>query len=211
MAAPLDVWNVVPAGGGGGDDWQRAAPRATTKIPIQAERRTGPHARAKREYGPGHVMRFHHTIRRMRFWIALAFLLVAGAARAEDGGADEWTRFGASADALQNATPADCETACKALESLERAAEHICAVAPEHCQEARARAAAAADRVRAACPQCAPRAEFTAQTQTGELLAVQSAPSHGGCAGCATAPASGARGALFALGLLLLLARIRRR
>ena len=154
----------------------------------------------------------------MRFWIALAVLLLAGAARAEDGGADEWTQFGASADALQDATVpgvsqsvGDCATACKALESLERAAEHICSVAPEHCREARARAAAAAERVRASCPQCAPRAEFTAQTQTGEIVAVQSAPSHGGCAGCATAPASGARGALFALAMLLLLARIRRR
>ncbi|HEY1956250.1 MAG TPA: MYXO-CTERM sorting domain-containing protein [Polyangiaceae bacterium] len=146
----------------------------------------------------------------MRFWIVLAFLLVSASARAQDAG-DSWSEFQANATALDAPSP-DCATACKALESLARAADHICAIAPEHCQEARARVAAARERVRAACPDCA--ISFQDEYRTGattEVLAVRSAPSRGGCAGCAMTPSSGSGGALFALGLGLLLARIRRR
>ena len=144
----------------------------------------------------------------MRFWVVLAFLLVAGAARAEDAGT-EWADFSRNASALDDVSPADCETACKALQSLARAAEHICTVAPEHCQEARSRLAAAREKVRAACPDCA--IQFQDDRQKGEVTVVnESAPTRGGCAGC-SASGGGARGALFALAMLLLLARIRRR
>lgn len=147
----------------------------------------------------------------MRFWVLLAVLFVAGAARADDAGA-EWADFSQNASALDDVTPADCETACKALQSLARAAEHICAVAPEHCQEARARVAAAREKVRAACPDCA--VQFQDDRAKGEVTvaneSLRSAPARGGCAGCTTS-GGGARGALFALAMLLLLARIRRR
>ncbi len=144
----------------------------------------------------------------MRFWVLLAVLFVAGAARADDAGT-EWADFSQNASALDDVTPADCETACKALQSLARAAEHICAVAPEHCQEARARVAAAREKVRAACPDCA--VQFQDDRTKGEVtVATESAPARGGCAGCTTS-GGGARGALFALAMLLLLARIRRR
>jgi len=50
-----------------------------------------------------------------------------------------------------------CSSACSALGSLERAAEHVCALtsaADPRCTGARARTASAAARVRAACPSC---------------------------------------------------------
>jgi MYXO-CTERM domain-containing protein len=124
----------------------------------------------------------------------------------------EWTDFNAQAGALESATTQDCATACKALESLTRAAEHICAVAPDHCDEARARVRSATDRVRAACPQCETRTadnDVHAGQTTSEVKVQAAAPEHGGCAGCATgAMPSDAGLAAFALALL---AGIRRR
>lgn len=154
----------------------------------------------------------------MRLGILLAALLAASAARADADGGDAWTDFAQQESALENTSTSDCATACKALESLARAAEHICAVAPEHCDEARARVRAATDRVHAACPQCtvgtatvsnAPQAR--AENQSVEVVAA-SRESRGGCAGCATAGREpGAGLALLSLATLLLLAGIRRR
>lgn len=130
-----------------------------------------------------------------------------------DAGA-EWSDFESQASALDNASTQDCATACKALESLSRAAQHICEVAPDQCDAAKARLKSASDRVHAACPSC----EVRAQTATGagagaprtdQVLVVQSAPEHGGCAGCATSNAHGDVGA--AAFVLLLLAGIGRR
>jgi len=155
----------------------------------------------------------------MRFGVVLALLFVATGARAEvdtigaDAG-DAWGDFAQQESALENTSTSDCETACKALESLARAAEHICSVAPEHCDEAKARLRSASDRVHAACPQCAVRAQAPAPPARAqnEVVVVQgTSASGGGCAGCATAPRS-SNGDLALLGLgLLLLARIRRR
>ena len=59
----------------------------------------------------------------------------------------------------QRAAPADpCETACRALASMRRAAEHLCGLAGEQdgrCAAARERVRGADERVRAACPRCA--------------------------------------------------------
>ena len=107
----------------------------------------------------------------MRFWVVLAFLLVAGAARADDAGTD-WADFSRNASALDDVSPADCETACKALQSLARAAEHICAVAPEHCQEARSRLAAAREKVRAACPDSARRVFLGSSLREYQIISV---------------------------------------
>jgi hypothetical protein len=50
-----------------------------------------------------------------------------------------------------------CAIACRALSSMQRAAQHLCGLTGEQdsrCGSARARAASAAQRVREACPRC---------------------------------------------------------
>ncbi len=126
-----------------------------------------------------------------------------------DAGA-EWSDFEAQASALDNTSTQDCATACKALESLSRAAQHICEVAPDECESAKAKLKSASDRVHAACPSC----EVRAGTMAGaagpadahteqQVVTVQSAPAHGGCAGCAMSSRNDA-GAGASLSLLLL-------
>jgi MYXO-CTERM domain-containing protein len=111
-------------------------------------------------------------------------------------------------------TTSDCATACRALASIRRAAEKICALDPdERCDAARAKADDATRRVREACPECAlaiapmpkspphDRAAGKAGTKKGgeahESVVVsgtdspaspapQSESRRGGCAGCAT-------------------------
>ncbi len=157
----------------------------------------------------------------MRYAVALALILISPVARA-DGQNDTWNDFATQESAIANASTQDCATACKALESLARAARHICDVAPEKCDEAKSRLRAAADRVHAACPQC------TAVTQTpstppppttltggaGENVSAQSAPPTrgGGCAGCAvtsSAPDFGTM--LFALAAIAIFSRKKKR
>ncbi|WP_437738000.1 hypothetical protein [Sorangium sp. So ce1335] len=56
------------------------------------------------------------------------------------------------------ATP--CETACSALASMSRAAQHLCGLAgdaDQRCGAARTRVKSATDRVEAQCPRCAER------------------------------------------------------
>jgi len=112
----------------------------------------------------------------------------------------------------------DCATACRALASIRRAADKICALDPgDRCAAGRAKADDAARRVRDACPECAiaavpaepkPRPEDRAMTKGGtkpaqvapsptdEGSVPQSAPpaesKRGGCAGCTTATRSAA-------------------
>ena len=126
-----------------------------------------------------------------------------------DAGAD-WNGFEAQASALDNASTGDCATACKALESLARAAQHICDVAPDQCEAAKARLKNASDRVHAACPTCEVRAGATDSAPSGQTVMVaQSAPSRG-CAGCAISSADGDAG-LVALAILVAGIRWRRR
>jgi hypothetical protein len=108
----------------------------------------------------------------------------------------------------------DCSTACRALASIRRAADRICALDPdERCVAARAKADDATRRVREACPECAiafaspeptPRPPMAgapkagAATKAGSAAAdadrvspaTASAPPsesrRGGCAGCTT-------------------------
>ena len=59
------------------------------------------------------------------------------------------------AESQLNAATGDCATACRALASMERAAEHLCALDGGHeCDRARERLAAARERVRASCGGC---------------------------------------------------------
>jgi hypothetical protein len=58
-----------------------------------------------------------------------------------------------------SATPGDgdgCATACRALASMKRSAEHLCSLAGDgRCEDARGRVRGASARVHAACPTCA--------------------------------------------------------
>jgi hypothetical protein len=122
---------------------------------------------------------------------------------------DAWQDFESQQQALENTSTQDCVTACRALESLARAAQHICDVAPDHCEDAKARLAAASDRVHAACPQCEVRTQAPVEQGKGTTTAadsvqtqtVASEPARGGCAGCAVS--SGAPDAAFVVLMLM--------
>lgn len=59
------------------------------------------------------------------------------------------------AEAQVDAAMSDCAQACRALESMERAAEHLCALdGGSECGRARERLEAARQRVRASCGGC---------------------------------------------------------
>jgi hypothetical protein len=65
----------------------------------------------------------------------------------------------ARAEAQLEAARSDCAAACRALASMQRATEHLCALADEsddrrRCEEARKRLLAARDRVRSSCGGC---------------------------------------------------------
>ncbi|MEM9695079.1 MAG: hypothetical protein AAGA56_21230 [Myxococcota bacterium] len=90
---------------------------------------------------------------------------------------------------------ASCTEACRALESMRRAVERICELAPatSTCDNARQRVADAEVRLRARCPTCGlDDDELEAATQTAER-APAAAPvgtiesSEGGCASCSAA------------------------
>jgi hypothetical protein len=89
----------------------------------------------------------------------------------------------------------DCVTACKALASIRRAADRICALEQgPRCSDARAKADDAQRRVQAACPDCQiaatpPKDEeqrATQHTATAEPAALPGQARKGGCASCST-------------------------
>ena len=128
---------------------------------------------------------------------------------------------------------ADCATACKALASIRRAAERICALDPdERCTAARAKADDATRRVRDACPDCAlasapipaPKREERAMGKGGASpvspaespAQVQSAPAseaprRGGCASCTTSGTAPGDLGVAALAIAALAFALRRR
>lgn len=129
----------------------------------------------------------------------------------------------------------DCATACRALASIRRAADRICALDPDaRCTAARAKADDATQRVRETCPECAvassspqPSPPVARPARKGgaaepgadsPVETVANAPPsesrRGGCAGCTTSSSSPTD--LRALGvalsaLALLVGRRRRR
>lgn len=140
-------------------------------------------------------------------WAALAIVLTASpiASAAEDGGAvttnkgdtaAEVARLEGELDATVASLSTDCATACKALASIQRATERICALAPgPRCEAARAKADDATQRVRATCPDCLDahdrRLDATETPRAVPASAVESAaPERGGCRSCATSGAS---------------------
>ena len=152
---------------------------------------------------------------------ALLVPTVASAAEADAGGAIETAQ--ADLDrAYGDALSQSCDLACRALESLRRAADHLCALDPgDRCAKAQEKVRSANEHVRSSCPDCASALEAkrgTAQPQAAQpqreettVAAEQAAPSkRGGCAGCTVARQESAQGA-WAASLLALLALRRRR
>jgi MYXO-CTERM domain-containing protein len=145
-----------------------------------------------------------------------------GADASTDGGSDG----GSEADALiveidrdwGSLQSADCDTACRALDSMRRAADRLCVLEPgDRCTRAQQRVKDATERVRSTCPACA-------SVQQGEKAATPPGPAPaereeaaapgraGGCAGCTLAERDDARGGLGAAMLAAVgLALLRRR
>ncbi|MBL8607201.1 MAG: hypothetical protein JNL38_07765, partial [Myxococcales bacterium] len=121
----------------------------------------------------------------------------------------------------------DCAAACKALESMGRAAERICTLEPGvRCDDARAKVSGARSKVRAACPACAVAAATEPSHKapsppsprdapaTGDTVVTESRERRGGgCAGCsASGTGSDLAGGIGTLALALFaLGRARRR
>lgn len=154
---------------------------------------------------------------------ALLAIPARAAAAAADGGAHEVEDVEELAASIARDAQAlstdDCASACKALASMLRAADRICALDPgRRCEDARATVEDATRKVRAACPQCAiaPGHERRDGKIGSAPVAASAPPSErrtGGCAGCATSGGGGsaAGGALaVALGLTALVRRRRR-
>jgi uncharacterized protein (TIGR03382 family) len=117
------------------------------------------------------------------------------------------------------ALAADCGTACRALESMRRATERLCALDPgDRCARAKHALDDAGAHVKSACPECAEALErrnaLAPADAPASMSAVQSESVQGkrGCAGCATAsrPVDAAVPLTIA-GLVLLSLRRRRR
>lgn len=88
-----------------------------------------------------------------------------------------------------------CDEACRALASMRRAADRLCALEPgERCEQARTRCDAATRQVREACPECAvaagpPVHEQAAATPQKDIATAESRSTRG-CASCTTTPAA---------------------
>jgi hypothetical protein len=144
----------------------------------------------------------------------------AQAAHTHDAGDDLAALQKDLADQQLTLSTADCMTACRALGSIRRVADRICALDPgEPCTSARAKAEDATRRVREACPDCAIAALAPPPPKTEErTMVLDSGPpaesKRGGCAGCTTATASPSNrvnaGLLF-VALLALVSRLRGR
>ncbi len=134
--------------------------------------------------------------------LVTAVVLAAGEARAaRDAGAAEdevaalEKQLAEEHTALQTQ---DCTTACRALASIRRAADRICALEPgPRCDDARTKAEDARRKVTEACPDCAlaatppkdddRRASAKPAPAPEVQTASESAPRRGGCASCTTA------------------------
>jgi len=117
----------------------------------------------------------------------------------------------------------DCDTACRALDSMRRATERLCALDPgDRCARARQKLADATAHVRSACPSCpeatgrvldeSQKAEPAPAPASNATVAEETVQKKsGGCGGCAIGSARDAPGAAWLLGLALLMLRKGRR
>jgi MYXO-CTERM domain-containing protein len=161
-----------------------------------------------------HALVFH-----VRFApVVLAFLLVPARALAQPEASEvQALRVEMEHDAVE-ADAQDCAVACRALASMRRAADRICALDPgDACRTAQARVNKSAERVRAACPECVSALDAGERAQApppqvAPAVASESAPRKGGgCAGCAVSGHGDTPEAAFAAVALALAATIRRR
>lgn len=152
---------------------------------------------------------------------ALAFVLSTADARAAEG-EDVVTLEQELGREYATLSTEDCVTACRALASIRRAADRICALEPgPRCDDARAKATDANRRVTEACPDCAiagvpgkddERRAAQAPEESPALATAQSERGRGGCASCATAGGHAGGGDLgTALVAALAVARLARR
>lgn len=123
----------------------------------------------------------------------VATLLVVSPALADDDVATLATDLDHQVAALSTS---DCASACKALGSIRRAADKICALEPggSRCDAARTKADDATKRVREACPDCAEAAMTPAPTEakTAPAAAPPAEAERGGChCNVATTPDAG--------------------
>jgi MYXO-CTERM domain-containing protein len=121
------------------------------------------------------------------------------------------------------ALASDCATACRALDSMRRATERLCALDPgDRCASAKKKLDDATTHVRSACPACpAPLDEEKKPVPpppppealaSPPAVAMESVQRKGGCAGCATTSSPvEAVGPIALAGLVLLGLRRRRR
>jgi hypothetical protein len=105
------------------------------------------------------------------------------------------------ADEVSSLSTSDCNLACRALASIRRAADRICALEPgPRCDAARAKVAEAVRRVQESCPSCAAvdiplaeeasaREEKESRAETPTQLTAGQTVRRGGCRACMTAPA----------------------
>lgn len=160
--------------------------------------------------------------------VVLTFSPIAHA-QADAGHEDLQTLEKNLKDESEALSTADCATACRALASIRRAADKICALDMyARCSAARAKAEEATRRVREACPDCAiasaplpaPPREERAMGKGGhpdavEVNAPASAPraeaERGGCRSCTTSGSSPGDLSMTALAVAALAFKLRRR
>ena len=166
------------------------------------------------------------------FAVAVALAWAAPAAAQVDAGREDIQTLEKNLAAESAAlSTSDCTNACRALASIRRAADRICALDPDdRCAAARAKARDATNRVREACPDCAlasvpvpvPKQEDRAMSKGGRHAPVaegvptaQAAPPaesrKGGCASCTTSGATTGDVGTAALAALALAYTLRRR
>ncbi len=160
-------------------------------------------------------------MKRLAVFLALAIFPVSAYAQSADSGTDADALVAEIDRDLAQAQSSDCDTACRALDSMRRATDRLCAMDPgDRCARARQKLADATGRVRSACPSCPeatgrtfPESEKTeaAPPPASNAAAEETVQKKsGGCAGCAIGSASGrAPSAAWLLALALLLRRRR--
>lgn len=130
--------------------------------------------------------------------VTAALVLVSGPVRADAGAVDDIQALERQLTEEHVAlSTADCNAACRALASIRRAADKICALEPgPRCDSARDKATDASRRVRDACPDCiipgppesSPERAVTGSADRGvPASAPQEAEARGGCRSCAAA------------------------
>jgi hypothetical protein len=164
-------------------------------------------------------------VKRLVVFLLLAIFPSSAYAQSRDAGTDADALAAEIDRAWAQLQSNDCDTACRALDSMRRATERLCEMDPgDRCARARQKLADATARVRNACPSCP---EATGRMFAPESEKAQEAPpppasspavaeetvqkKNGGCGGCAIGSTyGGAPGAAWLLGLALLMLRKRR-